>query len=214
VKLEEAVIRACSEPTLVDALSWIAVWDSERAVRQAIEHSRTGVSTAHHGGGWDTCFKHCFELVFERWQHVVPNAWVEVASAVIIRDGRILLTQRRPDKDFPLTWECPGGKIESGESVRDALQRELTEEIGVTLEEITDRIWKGEFRNMVQRGERAHVCVSFWPVTLTVASRPAPLEGQGLGWFSAAELRHLRLAPANSAALDELLRHLPAEPSP
>jgi hypothetical protein len=67
LKIDAAVARACEEPTLVDALSWIAVWESERAIRQAIEWKRTGVSTASHGGGWDTCFKHCFEAVMARW---------------------------------------------------------------------------------------------------------------------------------------------------
>lgn len=67
MNFDKAVAQACEEPTLVDALSWIAIWESEHAVRQALEHARTGVSTASHGGGWDTCFKHCFEAVMTKW---------------------------------------------------------------------------------------------------------------------------------------------------
>jgi hypothetical protein len=67
MKIDEAVARACREPTLSDALSWIAVWESERAIRQAIEYTKNGNSTASHGGGWDTCFKYCFDRVLEKW---------------------------------------------------------------------------------------------------------------------------------------------------
>lgn len=63
-----AVLRACREPTLVDALSWIAIWESDRAVRQALEQQRTGIGTATPGQAWDTCFKFCFKRVLEDWQ--------------------------------------------------------------------------------------------------------------------------------------------------
>lgn len=56
---------------------------------------------------------------------------IEVVSAVIIRAGRILLTQRPDGKDFPFTWECPGGKVEGNESHNLALARELMEELGI-----------------------------------------------------------------------------------
>jgi hypothetical protein len=55
------------EPTLAKALARIAIWESDRAIRQALEWQRTGVSTASHGGAWDTCFNHLFQLAFERW---------------------------------------------------------------------------------------------------------------------------------------------------
>jgi hypothetical protein len=66
MKLTEAVERACQEPTLVDALTWIAVWECERAIEQAHAYKLTGISTAAHGG-WDTCFKSCFSAVMEEW---------------------------------------------------------------------------------------------------------------------------------------------------
>jgi methylmalonyl-CoA mutase cobalamin-binding subunit len=65
--ITEAVEHACEEPTLVKALVWIAVWDTERAVRQAIEWSRTGISTASHDGGWDTCFEVLFDAVVAKY---------------------------------------------------------------------------------------------------------------------------------------------------
>ena len=54
-----------------------------------------------------------------------------VAAALILRRGKILICQRTRHQPFPLKWEFPGGKIEQGEQPRDALRRELDEELGV-----------------------------------------------------------------------------------
>ena len=56
---------------------------------------------------------------------------MEVVAAVIERDGRILICQRKPGRSHALKWEFPGGKIEEGEQPRDALRRELDEELGI-----------------------------------------------------------------------------------
>ena len=60
---------------------------------------------------------------------------VEVSAAVLQRpDGSFLLAQRPPDKIWAGYWEFPGGKIEPGETAREALVRELREELGITIE--------------------------------------------------------------------------------
>lgn len=56
---------------------------------------------------------------------------MQVAAAVIERDGRILLARRRPDGPHPLKWEFPGGKVEPGETPEQALRRELREELDI-----------------------------------------------------------------------------------
>jgi len=56
---------------------------------------------------------------------------VEVVAAVMIRDGRILIGQRKRGGRHPLKWEFPGGKVEPGEDPRAALARELREELNV-----------------------------------------------------------------------------------
>lgn len=57
-----------------------------------------------------------------------------MAVGVLIRgDGAFLLTSRPPGKVYEGYWEFPGGKVEAGESVEQALRRELQEEIGVTI---------------------------------------------------------------------------------
>jgi 8-oxo-dGTP diphosphatase len=57
-----------------------------------------------------------------------------VAAALIVRDGEILIGQRRADQPMGSLWEFPGGKIEPGESAEEALARELTEELGIRAE--------------------------------------------------------------------------------
>lgn len=54
-----------------------------------------------------------------------------VVAALITRDGRLLVCQRTRHQTMPLKWEFPGGKIEEGEQPRDALRRELDEELGI-----------------------------------------------------------------------------------
>lgn len=56
-----------------------------------------------------------------------------VVAAVIVRDGRVLACQRNRSGRFPLKWEFPGGKVQSGESPEDALTRELREELSVAV---------------------------------------------------------------------------------
>jgi 8-oxo-dGTP diphosphatase len=54
-----------------------------------------------------------------------------VVAAVILRDSKILVCQRRRDDSHALQWEFPGGKVESGELLQDALAREIREELGI-----------------------------------------------------------------------------------
>lgn len=53
----EAKNRALEEPTLVDALTYICIWESERVVHQVREHEQ-----------WETCFRICIKEVMEEWQ--------------------------------------------------------------------------------------------------------------------------------------------------
>ncbi len=54
-----------------------------------------------------------------------------VVAALIVKDDRILACQRTRHQVMPLKWEFPGGKIEEGEQPRDAMRRELEEELGI-----------------------------------------------------------------------------------
>ncbi len=54
-----------------------------------------------------------------------------VVAGLIIKNGKLLVCQRTRHQTMPLKWEFPGGKIEEGEQPRDALRRELEEELGI-----------------------------------------------------------------------------------
>ena len=71
-----------------------------------------------------------------------------VVAALIVKEGKILVCQRTKHQTMPLKWEFPGGKIEEGEQPRDALHRELDEELGIdaTIGEEVARI-RHEYRS-------------------------------------------------------------------
>src|ERR1039457_3254846 len=56
---------------------------------------------------------------------------IAIAVALILKDGCVLMGERRADKGYPLHWEFPGGKLEFGEMDFDALRRELKEELSI-----------------------------------------------------------------------------------
>ncbi|MCK5397780.1 MAG: hypothetical protein KAJ33_05990 [Thermoplasmata archaeon] len=61
MNITQATKRACEEPTLLDALSWICIWESERVVRQARENEQ-----------WETCFHVCLKSVMESYGKNTP----------------------------------------------------------------------------------------------------------------------------------------------
>ncbi len=54
-----------------------------------------------------------------------------VVAAIIVRDNKVLICQRTENQSMPLKWEFPGGKVEPGEQLTEALARELDEELGI-----------------------------------------------------------------------------------
>ena len=58
---------------------------------------------------------------------------IDVAAALVFRDGRLLVTRRPAGKHLGGLWEFPGGKVDPGESWEQALARELMEEVGLVV---------------------------------------------------------------------------------
>ncbi|MDQ3058033.1 MAG: NUDIX domain-containing protein [Pseudomonadota bacterium] len=103
---------------------------------------------------------------------------VEVAVGVLIQpDGQFLLTSRPPGKVYEGCWEFPGGKLEPGESVEQALRRELQEEIGITVGAVQP--WRVEMVDYPHALVRLHFCKVFdWTGELQMH------EGQLFAWQS------------------------------
>jgi 8-oxo-dGTP diphosphatase len=77
-----------------------------------------------------------------------------VSAAIIIRNGQVLLGQRRKGDRHPYKWEFPGGKVEQGESPRQALIRELREELQIEAK-IGDEL--ARYEHDYPSGSRVHL---------------------------------------------------------
>ena len=101
---------------------------------------------------------------------------VDVAVGLLIAaDGAFLLTTRPLGKAYAGYWEFPGGKLEAGESVEQALRRELQEEIGVTIGPA--QVWREQVVDYPHALVRLHFCKVFeWAGALEMR------EGQTHSW--------------------------------
>ena len=85
---------------------------------------------------------------------------VDVAVGVLIDpNGRFLITSRPAGKVYAGHWEFPGGKVEAGESIEAALQRELQEELGITIG--AAQAWKTTLHDYAHALVRLHFCKVF-----------------------------------------------------
>jgi 8-oxo-dGTP diphosphatase len=102
-----------------------------------------------------------------------PRRPVDVAVGVLIdADGRFLLTSRPDGKVYAGYWEFPGGKLEAGENVEQALRRELQEELGITIGQAEP--WKVEMVDYPHARVRLHFCKVFeWAGELQMRERQA-----------------------------------------
>lgn len=122
-----------------------------------------------------------------------------VVAALIERRGRILLSQRRVDQSFPLCWEFPGGKVEPGEDPRDALVREIREELACTVR-------TGDVVEVV-----FHVYPSFdlvMPVyrATLVRGTPRPAQVAAIAWVLPSQLPKTAMPPADVPLAKRLAR--------
>ncbi|MBU0935206.1 MAG: (deoxy)nucleoside triphosphate pyrophosphohydrolase [Spirochaetes bacterium] len=132
-----------------------------------------------------------------------------IVVAAILRDenGRILCALRNPVGSRPNLWEFPGGKLEPGETATQALQRELMEELGCTVETTGDI-----FVESCHAYEDISIRLLAMPCTLQ-SGQPRPLEHSALLWLPAAALASLVWAPADLPIVSKLLQEAVPEDS-
>jgi len=121
---------------------------------------------------------------------------IDVAAGLLMKpDGRLLLAERPGDKPWPGWWELPGGKIEPGETVLQALSRELKEELDIETTEVTP--WVTYTHDYEHRRVRLAFCrVTGW------RGEPVGAEGQALIWVDPQQpLPVGRLLPATEPPL-------------
>lgn len=106
----------------------------------------------------------------------MTRPWTEVAAGILLRgDGEMLLSSRPEGKPYAGYWEFPGGKIEAGETVEQALRRELQEELGITITAVQP--WKVTEHDYPHALVRLHWCKVFeWRGEFEMR------EGQQMAW--------------------------------
>lgn len=126
---------------------------------------------------------------------------INVVGAVIVRDARILCAQRGSAGSLPHLWEFPGGKIEAGETPREALAREITEELECQVE-VGDHVDTTTYE------------YDFGTVTLTtyycelIAGTPRLTEHASVRWLPPEDLASLDWAPADIPAIEKIQHKL------
>ena len=121
------------------------------------------------------------------------------ACALIDADGRVLLAERPAGREMAGLWEFPGGKVEAGERPEQTLIRELTEELGITVEEacIAPLTFASHGYPDFHLLMPLYVCRR-WEGIVT------PREGQRLAWVRPSRLREYKMPAADVPLISHL----------
>jgi 8-oxo-dGTP diphosphatase len=133
---------------------------------------------------------------------------VLVAAAVIVEAGRVLLTQRMAGAHLEGKWEFPGGKVEPGEDPREALRRELREELGIetTVGEIVDVTF-----HRYEEAEKAVVLLFFLASRTAGSPEMRAIEVAAFEWAGEKKLDPGRFPPADVGVLRKVAALLDPE---
>ncbi len=122
---------------------------------------------------------------------------IEVAAGIIWKEGRFLAAKRPKDKPRGGYWEFPGGKREAGESMIQALCRELREELAI------DGVAASPWRVVTHDYGDMRVELHFMHV-LAFTGEPEARDGQELRWVSPEEAQSLSFLPADEAVIADI----------
>jgi len=122
---------------------------------------------------------------------------IDVVAGVIVRDGRFLAARRSKSMRWSGFWEFPGGKVEAGESLGQALRRELLEELSIAIDGFS--LWKVKEKKSTQGAIRL-----FFHLVTDYSGTPMPREGQELAWMTCEEALDYAFLPADEEILSEL----------
>lgn len=127
----------------------------------------------------------------------VASDVIEVAAAIVFRNGKLLITQRKSGDHLGGLWEFPGGKRELNESFEEGLRRELREELGAefSVGELFDEVTHSYPEKTVRL--RFYLC--HW-----LANEPQPIDCQSIAWISREELGRYEFPAADAKLLEKL----------
>ncbi|MBZ4681336.1 (deoxy)nucleoside triphosphate pyrophosphohydrolase [Thermodesulfobacterium sp.] len=120
---------------------------------------------------------------------------VRVVAGFIEKDGKVLVVKRPTDKKRGGLWEFPGGKVEAGESLQEALKRELKEELGIEVRvgEVLEKI------KYVYPDEE----IELFLLSVSINGEPDLKESLEVKWVDLKELGYLELCPADKVLLSK-----------
>lgn len=124
-----------------------------------------------------------------------------VVAGAVIRDATVLIAQRVRPPELADRWELPGGKVGAGETEREALARELSEELGLALDDVAveDRVGDDvALDGLTLRAYRVRL----------VGGEPRAHDHRALRWVTAAELPAVDWVPADRGWVADLVREL------
>jgi 8-oxo-dGTP diphosphatase len=123
---------------------------------------------------------------------------IRVVAAVIEREGRYLITQRRPAAVLPLLWEFPGGRVEDLETDATALKREVRHRLAVEIE-------VGQLISFVSHPYERYVVDLYLYECRIQGGDPEPLAVNAFKWVTSAEFDQYPFTPADEASMNKLL---------
>jgi 8-oxo-dGTP diphosphatase len=127
-----------------------------------------------------------------------PSRTIRVVAAVLERDGRYLITQRRATAVLPLMWEFPGGRVEAGETDQQALKRELRHRLGVDIE-------VGKLISFVSHPYEHYVVDLFLYECALLTEDLEPRAVNAFTWAASQEFDRYPFTPADEASMNKLL---------
>ena len=125
---------------------------------------------------------------------------IRVVAAVLEKEGRYLITQRRATAVLPLMWEFPGGRVEAGETDPQAVKRELLHRLGVNID-------VGKLISFVSHPYE-HYVVDLFLYECTLADPESSLESRAVNafkWVASNEFDQYPFTPADEASMNKLL---------
>jgi 8-oxo-dGTP diphosphatase len=123
---------------------------------------------------------------------------IRVVAAVLERDGRYLVTQRRPTAVLPLLWEFPGGKVEAGETDAQALKREVMHRLGADVD-------CGKLISFVSHPYEHYVVDLFLYECRLLTDKLEARAVNDFRWLASAEFDQYPFTPADEASMNKLL---------
>ncbi len=124
---------------------------------------------------------------------------IRLVAAVIERDGRYLITQRRSTAVLPGMWEFPGGRVEDGESDEQALSRELHERLGTEVEV------KARMAHRIHHYHGYSVDLNLYQTSIQAGQEPQALRVAEVRWVPSNEFENYPFPAADQATTDLLL---------